>query len=199
VLIGGVIFVLAATAFLLWPSRPDIALNVSQVEAFQALQPQGKDLDLWLVTIEATNLTSKALFFASEKPMVKVKPTDPWTKPDRAGLLDCLLPGEKRGFALTVPPGSYACRLVIECRLGALGGKVERFFRSSPVLPKASAWAADHLPRKRIAVEVPLPKAPTWASPKIGETHNHRPGVDAGGAFCLQIERHWPGTTQAGC
>jgi hypothetical protein len=28
---------------------------------------------------------------------------------------------------------------------------------------------------------------------------NYRPGVDAGGAFCLHIGRRWPGTTQAGC
>jgi catechol 2,3-dioxygenase-like lactoylglutathione lyase family enzyme len=28
---------------------------------------------------------------------------------------------------------------------------------------------------------------------------NYRAGVDAGGAFCLCIERHWPGTTQHGC
>ena len=28
---------------------------------------------------------------------------------------------------------------------------------------------------------------------------NHRLGVDAGGAFCLHTQRHWPGTTQTGC
>jgi hypothetical protein len=190
-LIGGAIVVVAAALLILRPSRPDIALSVTQVEAMQAVQPEGRDVNLWSVTIEATNLTSNDLYFASERTMVKVKPDAPWAKPDRAGVLDGLCPGGTRSFALTVPPGSCACRLVVECH--PFCGKIGRFLRRSQVFQRV----ADHLPRRQIAVEVMLPRAPTFASPKLIETHLFR-GADGGGCCRFEGSGVWRGPRRRG-
>jgi hypothetical protein len=169
--VGGIIAAVVTVFLVPRPSRPDIVLNVSQVEAFQASQPDGQALDLWLVTIEATNLTSSYLFFSREIAMVQVRPGGAWAKPGTAGTLGSVPPEGKGDFALTVPPNSHACRFVFERTLG-VGDRMEQLLRSSRLLVKASVWMADHLPRRRFAVEVPLPQAPTWVSPKVDLTHN---------------------------
>ena len=196
-------FIAAAAVAGLVPHTPMLSLSVSRIEAMEVSQKDGKALENWAVTIGVTNVSSDWITLDNHKIEVAAKVANRWVVAERPDFWASMSSGADGELTLLVPTRAEACRVSLGYAPGWPSDSIECFLRFNPVcqrfLPSVCDWAADHTPKlwRHVTFQLTLPKAPTWASPKVSGAHNPRSSADAGFAICLQFGRRWSGAADS--
>lgn len=190
-LISSTVLITAAAAVaVLRPHRPVLSLSASRVEAIEVSGKGGGVVENWAVTAEVANVSPDWVTLDNQRIEVVARVANRWVPVERPDFWRCMSSGADGELRLLVPAGAEACRVslgyVPYCRW--YSSSIEDFLRFNPVcqrfVPIVCDWAADHTPKlwlwRHISFELAVPRASTWASPKVSGAHNPRSAADAG-------------------